>query len=146
MLRWPAGATPAPLPQGQVQYDIESQSGNINNVAGNQSNFNQANYFRESNLRYIASRRGMARRLIVSGIVSLFAGWGTALFAVLSFQNSVFNTINSDSVQPPDLPPAFIPIFGVGAFLILLGLALFIFGLITRSGARRDAVRMGASW
>lgn len=146
MLRWQGGLAPAPPPQGRVQYDVGSQSGNINNVAGNQSNFNQANYFRESNLRYVASRRGLARRLIMSGIVSFFVGWGTALFAVLSFQNAVFNAINSQSFQQPDLPPAFIPVFGAGAFLTVLGLALFIFGLITRSGAKRDAARIGAPW
>jgi hypothetical protein len=146
MLRWPEGQTPPQPAQGGVQYEIGSQSGNINNVAGNQSNFNQANYFRESSLQYVASRRGLARRLIVSGIISTFVGWAVGLFAVLSFQNSVFNAMSSDSYQQPDLPPAFIPIFGIGAFLTLVGLALFIFGLITRSGARREAVRVGAPW
>ena len=53
-------------PQGRqvsaVNYDVGWQQGNISNIAGSQSN-----YYQESNLRYIASRRGRARLLIDGG-------------------------------------------------------------------------------
>ena len=66
-------------PQGRqvsaVSYDVGSQQGNISNIAGSQSN-----YYQESSLRYIASRRGRARLLIVWGILLFLAGQGLGLF------------------------------------------------------------------
>jgi pSer/pThr/pTyr-binding forkhead associated (FHA) protein len=130
-------------PQGHqanaVRYDVGWQQGNISNIAGSQSN-----YYHESNLRYIASRRGRARLLIVWGILLFLAGNGLGLFDVLNFDKTVFNSINSNSFNPPQLPALFIPLIGVAAFMNLLGIALFIFGLIARSGAKREARRLGA--
>jgi pSer/pThr/pTyr-binding forkhead associated (FHA) protein len=127
--------------QGAARYDIGSQAGNINNVAGN-----QANYYRESNLRYIASRRGRARALIVWGIILYLAGTGLGFFDVLNFDSSIFSSIGSSSFQPPQIPALFIPLFGIAALMCLVGIGLFIFGLITRSGAKREARRLGAGW
>ena len=136
-----------------VTYDVGSQQGNISNVAGNQSN-----YYHESNLQYIASRRGRARLLIVSGILLFLAGSGLGSFDVLNFDrtifdsiNSQFNSVNSPSFNPqsanlPHLPAEFIPLFGIAVFMNLLGIALFIFGLIVRSGAKKEARRLGADW
>ncbi len=124
-----------------VTYDVGSQQGNISNVAGSQSN-----YYHESNLRYIASRRGRARLLIVSGIFLFLAGSGLGFFDVLNFDRTIFNSINSQSFNPPHVPAAFIPLFGIGAFMNLLGIALFIFGLIARTGAKKEARRLGADW
>jgi pSer/pThr/pTyr-binding forkhead associated (FHA) protein len=136
---------PGPGPQDRqvsaVTYDVGWQQGNISNVAGNQSN-----YYRESNLRYIASRRGRARLLIVSGILLFLAGSGLAFFDVLNVDRTIFDSINSQSFSQPHLPAEFIPLFGVGAFMDLLGIALFIFGLIIRSGAKKEARRLGADW
>jgi pSer/pThr/pTyr-binding forkhead associated (FHA) protein len=124
-----------------VTYDVGWQQGNISNVAGNQSN-----YYHESNLRYIASRRGRARLLIVSGILLFLAGSGLGFFDVLNFDRTIFDSINSQSFNPPQLPAQFIPLFGIAAFMNLLGIALFIFGLIVRSGAKKEARRIGADW
>ncbi len=124
-----------------VSYDVGSQQGNISNIAGNQSNYNH-----ESNLRYIASRRGRARLLIVSGILLFLAGNGLGVYDVLNFDKTIFNSISSNSFNPPQLPALFIPLFGVAVFMNLLGIALFIFGLISRSGAKREARRLGADW
>ena len=132
-------------PQGRqvsaVNYDVGSQQGNISNIAGSQSN-----YYQESNLRYIASRRGRARLLVVWGILLVLAGQGLGLFEVLKFDNSIFDSINSSSFSQPQLPAQFIPVVGLAAFMSLLGIALFIFGLIARSGAKREARRLGADW
>jgi FHA domain len=136
---------PGPGPQDRqanaVTYDVGWQQGNISNVAGNQSN-----YYHESNLRYIASRRGRARLLIVSGIVLFLAGNGLGVFDVLNFDRTIFDSINSQSFNPPQLPAQFIPLFGIAAFMNLLGITLFIFGLIVRSGAKKEARRLGADW
>ena len=132
-------------PQGHqanaVRYDVGWQQGNVSNIAGD-----QANYYNESNLRYIASRRGRARMLIVWGIVLFLAGNGLGVFDVLRFDNAIFNSFGSQSFNPPQLPAFFIPLIGVAAFMNLLGIALFIFGLIARSGAKREARRLGADW
>ena len=132
-------------PQGRqvsaVSYDVGSQHGNISNIAGSQSN-----YYQESNLRYIASRRGRSRLLIMWGIVLFLAAQGLGLFEVLKFDNTIFNSINSTSFSQPQLPAQFIPLVGLAAFMSLLGIALFIFGLIARSGAKREARRLGADW
>lgn len=134
-----------PGPQGSqantVRYDVGWQQGNINNIAGNQSN-----YYHESNLRYIASRRGKARMLIVWGIVLFLVGNGIGTFDVLNFDRTVFNSIGSQSFNPPQLPGQFIPLIGLAAFMSLLGIALFIFGLIARSDAKKEARRLGAEW
>jgi len=135
----PVGGLPAPPP---IQYDIGSQSGNVNNVGGNQTNYQLT----ESNLRYIASRRGRARSLIVWGIVLFVLGQGIGLAAVLSFQGSIFSAIDSNSFRGPDLPNWFVPAFGAGAFLTLIGITMFIFGLIARSGAKREARVRGVDW
>jgi hypothetical protein len=66
------------------------------------------------------------------------------MFAVLTFQNSIFDSL--DSQNPPTFPREFLPLFAVGAFMNLLGIALFIFGLIARGGAKREARRLGAHW
>ena len=127
--------------EGRVaRYDVGSQVGNISNVAGDQ------NYYHESNLRYIASRRGRARRLIIWGVVLFFVGIGLGMYAILAFQSSIFDAINNPISDQPSLPPQTIPLFGLGAFLNLLGAALFIFGLIARSGAKQEAQRLGAQW
>ena len=132
-------------PQGRqasaVSYDVGWQQGNISNIAGSQSN-----YYQESNLRYIASRRGRARLLLMWGIVLFLAAQGLGLFEVLKFDNTIFNSINSTSFSQPQLPAQFIPLVGLAAFMSLLGIALFIFGLIARSGAKREARRLGADW
>jgi hypothetical protein len=140
VLRRP-GAGPSDRQGRAVRYDVGWQQGNISNVAGNQSNF-----YHESSLRYIASRRGRARLLIIWGLLLFFIGSGLGLYDVLSFDSAVFNSISSTSFNPPSLPPQFIPLFGLAALLNLLGIALFIFGLITRSGAKREARRVGADW
>jgi hypothetical protein len=139
---------PGVAPQGPpgrqarpVSYDVGWQQGNISNIAGNQSN-----YYRESNLRYIASRRGRARLLIVWGILLFLGGQGLGLFEVLKFDNTIFSSINSSSFNPPQLPAQFIPLVGLAAFMSLLGIGLFIFGLIARSGAKKEARRLGAEW
>ena len=124
-----------------IRYDVGWQQGNISNIAGD-----QANYYHESNLRYIASRRGRARMLIVWGVVLFLAGNGLGIFDVLRFDNTIFNSFGSQSFNPPQLPAFFIPLIGVAAFMNLLGIALFIFGLIARSGAKREARRLGADW
>lgn len=124
-----------------VRYDVGWQQGNVNNIAGDQSN-----YYHESNLRYIASRRGKARMLIVWGIVLFLVGNAIGIFDVLNFDRTIFNSINSESFNPPQLPAQFIPLIGLAAFMNLLGIALFIFGLIVRSGAKREARRLGAEW
>jgi len=124
-----------------IRYDVGWQQGNISNIAGD-----QANYYHESNLRYIASRRGRARMLIVWGVVLFLAGNGLGIFDVLRFDNTIFNSFGSQSFNPPQLPAFFIPLIGVAAFMNLLGIALFIFGLIARSGAKREAQRLGADW
>jgi hypothetical protein len=130
-------------------YDIGSQHGINNNVAGSQFNYNN-----ESSLRYVASRRGRARLLIVWGILLVVGAAGLGLFDVLRFDQSILNSINSSSVDPgnpmsftpPQIPAQFIPIFGLAAFLELIGITMFIFGLIARSGARKEARRIGAQW
>jgi hypothetical protein len=136
---------PGPGPQDRqvnaVTYDVGWQQGNISNVAGDQSN-----YYHESNFRYIASRRGRARLLIVSGILLFLAGSGLAFFDVLNVDRTIVNSINSQSPNPPHIPPELIPLIGIGAFMDLLGIALFIFGLIVRSGAKKEARRLGAGW
>jgi hypothetical protein len=79
---------------------------------------------------------------------------GLGLFDILRFDQSIFNAINSSSVDPtnpnsftpPQIPAQFIPIFGLAAFLELIGITMFIFGLITRSGAKKEARRIGAQW
>lgn len=124
-----------------VRYDVGRQHGNISNIGGN-----QANYYQESNLQYIASRRGRARMLIVSGIVLFLVGNGLGIYDVLSFDKTIFNSFGSQSFEQPQLPTAFIPLIGIAAFMNLLGIALFIFGLIARSGAKREARRLGAEW
>lgn len=134
-----------PGPQGgqanAVRYDVGWQQGNVNNIAGNQSN-----YYHESNLRYIASRRGKARMLIVWGIVLFLVANGIGTFDVLNFDGTIFNSFGSESFNPPQLPAQFIPLIGVAAFMNLLGIALFIFGLIARSGAKKEARRLGTEW
>ena len=137
VVRMPAGDQSSPA----ITYDVGSQTGNVSNIGGNQTN-----YLTESNLRYIASRRGRARALIVWGIVLFVVGQALGLEAVLSFQGSIFNVIDSQSFQQPDIPNWFFPAFGSGAFLTLIGLTLFIFGLIARGGAKREARRLGADW
>jgi len=136
---------PGPGPQDRqanaVTYDVGWQQGNISNVAGD-----QANHYHESNLQYVASRRGRARLLIVSGILLFLAGSGLGLFDALNVDRTIFNSINSQSLNPPHLPAEFIPLFGIAAFMNLLGIALFIFGLIVRSGAKKEARRVGADW
>jgi hypothetical protein len=136
---------PGPGPQDRqvnaVTYDVGWQQGNISNVAGDQSN-----YYHESNLQYIASRRGRAKLLIVSGILLFLTGSGLAYFAALNFDRTIFNSINSQSFNPPRLPTDTIPLVGIGVFMNLLAIALFIFGLIVRSGAKKEARRLGADW
>ena len=134
-----------------VRYDVGAQVGNISNVAGD-----QANYYQESNLRFIASRRGRARRLIVSGIWLFFIGAGLAFFDVFSFDNNIFNSMNSIISHPmnpnsassnlPPIPPYFMPLFALGILLGLLGIALFISGLIARGGAKQEARNLGVDW
>ncbi len=124
-----------------ARFDVGWQHGNVNNIAGSQSN-----YYQESNLRYIASRRGKARMLIVSGVMLFLIGNGLGIFDVLNFDKTIFNSIDSQSFNPPQLPAQFIPLIGVAAFMNLLGIAFFIFGLIARSGAKREARRLGANW
>jgi hypothetical protein len=141
VLRMPGadpGAHPGPPP---IRYDVGSQVGTVSNVAGNQSN-----YTTESNLRYIASRRGRARLLIVSGILLFFLGNGLGLAAILPYVDSVFTAVRTQSTEPPTWPTWMIPAFGAGAFMSLVGIVMFIFGLITRSGAKREARRIGAEW
>lgn len=72
---------------GAPRFDVQSQAGNISNIAGNQSNY----YQRESSLRYIASRRGRARALIVWGIVLFFIGSGFPLFFVSELFKDFFS-------------------------------------------------------
>jgi hypothetical protein len=132
-----------------VTYDVGSQHGINNNVAGSQFNYNH-----ESSLRYVASRRGRARFLIVWGILLVVGAAGLGLFDILRFDQSILNSINSSSLDPnapisftsPQVPAQFIPIFGLAAFLELIGITMFIFGLIARSGAKKEARRIGAQW
>jgi hypothetical protein len=135
---------------GTVNYEVGSQVGNVYNVARD-----QLNYHSESSLQYIASRRGRARQLIVWGILLAVAGTGLGLFDVLRFDQVIFNFINSTDTNPanpnsipqaPQLPAQFIPIFGLAAFMELIGITMFVFGLITRSGAKREARRIGVQW
>jgi pSer/pThr/pTyr-binding forkhead associated (FHA) protein len=117
----------------RVRYDVESQVGNISNVAGDQ------NYYQESNLRYIASQRGRARTLTISGLLLLFVGQGVGIV--------VFLRIAGSDLDPGDpIPQEVLVGFGLCASLVLLGGALFIFGLIARSGAKQEARRRGVDW
>lgn len=142
----PGGGQPRP-----VSYDIGWQQGNISNIAGSQSNYYNET---ESSLRFIASRRGRARLLIVWGVLVAVVGIGLGLFDVLRFDQAIFNSINAglnssnpNSIpQGPQVPAQFIPIFGLAAFMELIGITMFIFGLISRSGAKREARRIGAQW
>jgi hypothetical protein len=84
--------------------------------------------------------------LIVWGIILYLAGTGLGFFDVLNFDKNVFNAIGSSSFAPPQIPALFIPLFGIAALMCLVGIGLFIFGLIARSGAKREARRLGASW
>jgi Inner membrane component of T3SS, cytoplasmic domain len=135
--------------QRGIRYEVEAQMGNISNVAGN-----QANYYRESNLGFIASRRGRARLLIISGIFLFFGGVAVVFADILSFDNDVFSFISSgiaNSGNPntvPNISPPgyFIPVSGLGVLMVLLGIALFVFGLITRSSAKRQAQDMRIEW
>lgn len=130
-----------------VGYDIGSQHGISNNVAGSQFNYNH-----ESSLRYVASRRGRARFLIVWGILLVVGAAGLGLFDILRFDQNILNSISSSSIDPspsftaPQIPAQFIPVFGLAAFLELIGITMFIFGLIARSGAKKEARRIGAQW
>jgi pSer/pThr/pTyr-binding forkhead associated (FHA) protein len=123
------------------RYDVGVQVGNVHNVAGN-----QANYYQESNLRFIASRRGLARRLMVSGLLLFLIGNAIGIIGVLSFDSSIFSSINSPSFSPPSIPGYFIPLVGLSSIMTLLGVGLFIFGLITRIGAKRRAREVGVDW
>jgi hypothetical protein len=131
----------ASSPERAVSYDVGWQQGNINNVAGD-----QANYYHESNLRYIASRRGKARVMIVSGILLFLLGPGPGFFAVLNFDSNIFNAVSSESSSVPKISPAFFPLVGLSVILSVLGLVLLVFGLIARGGAKREARRLGADW
>lgn len=130
-------------PNQAASYDVGWQQGNVNNVAGD-----QANYYREGNLRYIASRRGRARSLVISGILLFLVGDGVGFFDVLNFDRVVFNAINSavPNEAPPHFPAVFIPLIGLAGLSVLLGITLFIFGLIVRSDAKRKARRLGEEW
>src|SRR5262249_47214542 len=127
--------------EGAARYDVGAQVGNVNNVAGN-----QANYYQESNLRFIASRRGLARRLMVSGLLLFLIGNAIGIIDVLSFDSSIFSSINSQSFSPPSIPGYVIPVIGLASIMTLLGICLFIFGLITRIGAKRQAREAGVDW
>ena len=120
-----------------MTYNIPSQQGTNNNVAGDQYNNQQWIQYRESTLAYIANRRGVAKQLLVWGVVVYLGGAALGLVAILSFQKEVFDAIDSQSSNPPDLPDAFVPMFGAGALLALVGLGLIIFGLIVKGGAKR---------
>ena len=128
---------PPPPPPPAVSYNIPSQHGTNYNVAGDQYNHQQWIQYREGTLAYIANRRGVAKQLLIWGVVVYLGGTALGLVAILSFQKEVFDTIDSQSTDPPDLPDAFVPMFGAGALLALVGLGLVIFGLIVRSGAKR---------
>ncbi|HEY7430842.1 MAG TPA: FHA domain-containing protein [Streptosporangiaceae bacterium] len=132
-----AAAGPPTIGQRAVSYDVGSQYGNINNVAGD-----QANYYHESNLRYIASKRGRARALIVWGILLFFLGNALGTVAVLQFDSSIFNAIGASGYSPPNVPKLFFPLVGLGVLMSLLGIFLFIFGLIARSGVKKEARRL----
>jgi pSer/pThr/pTyr-binding forkhead associated (FHA) protein len=140
VLRSPAAETPDRY-EGAARYDVGAQVGNVNNVAGD-----QANYYQESNLRFIASRRGLARRLMVSGLLLFLAGNAIGIIDVLSFDNSIFSSINSSNFSPPSIPKYVIPLVGLSAIMTLVGIGLFIFGLITRIGAKRQAREAGVNW
>jgi hypothetical protein len=118
--------------------------GNISNVARDQNLYQT--YNQESNLRYIASMRGHARRLIVWGLVLFFAGQGLLMAAVLAIQGSVIDAFNNGGSRGPSVPDWFLPVVGVGGFVTLIGIAMFIFGLIARSGAKREARTRGVQW
>lgn len=138
----PTGPTPAFTQRGATV--IGSQSGNRNNVVGTQNN-----YIKQGSLDYIASRRGFARRLIVGGVVAFFAGQALGVTGVLIFQHQIFDLIDSSSATSSPqfhIPASFFPLAAVGVLLSLLGLALFVFGLITRVGAKRQAERAGVPW
>ena len=139
---------PPPPPPPSVTYNVPSQHGTNWNVAGNQYTNQQWIQYRDSSLAYIANRRGLAKQLLVWGVVLYLAGTALAMVAILSFQKEVFDAIDSQSSEPPDLPDAFIPMFGAGALISLVGLGLFIFGLIVRSGAKRRKrqLEVGPPW
>lgn len=132
------GAPPAPA---RVEYDVAAQYGTISNVAGN-----QMIDIHESNLQYIASLRGRARHLITWGLVLFFSGQGVGLLGVLLFQQNVIAWFGSTTAEPPKNLSEFFLAVGIGAFMALLGLAMIIFGLIARSGAKREANRRGVDW
>lgn len=146
----PAGRVPEPAPApspapappaGGVNYDVGWQQGNISNIAGN-----QANYYRESNLRFIASRRGRARVMIIWGVSLWLIGAGIGAYAVLNFDRGIFDAIGSQNPAFPKLSPLFFPMVGLSVLLSLVGVGLLIFGLIARSGAKREARRLRAEW
>jgi pSer/pThr/pTyr-binding forkhead associated (FHA) protein len=135
-------ADPPDRREDAPRFDVGVQSGNVSNVAGNQANY----YNQESNLRFIASRRGLARRMMLSGLLLFLGGNAIGIIGALSFDSSIFSSFNSSSFSQPSIPGYFIPLIGLSAIMSLAGVGLFIFGLITRIGAKRQARQVGVDW
>ena len=130
----------AERPAEGVVYEVEEQVGNISNVAGN-----QANYYHESNLQFIASRRGRARWLIISGISLCLIGAALISLGSIELAAELFNSAAS-TVKLSNLPGPTLFDFALGALGLLLGLWLLILGLITRNGVKRDARNLRVDW
>jgi len=128
--QWPTGAS----------FVVRSQTGNNENIGRDKVIYDQRQWVEHKHgaLDHIASLRGKARFLLVSGVVLYLAGTGLAMAAVLMFQKEIWDLMDEPPGGRPDLPDAFFPMFGGGAFLCLIGLALAVFGLIVRSGTRRE--------
>ena len=111
-----------------MTYNVPSQHGTNWNVAGDQYTNQQWIQYRDSSLAYIANRRGLAKQLLAWGVALYLAGTALAMVAIVSFQKEV--------------------LFWGGALISLVGLGLFVFGLIVRSGAKRRQrqLEVGPPW
>ena len=138
---WRPATDPPDRTAAAARFDVGAQAGNISNVAGD-----QANYYQESSLRFIASRRGRARRLMVIGLIAFLLGNLTSLPFFFEIIHQMDLPINSGfSGVPRGLIDAMV-VAVLGSFVALLGVVLFIFGIIARNSAKREAINSGVGW
>lgn len=125
---------------GSVTFRVRSQTGHNENIGRDKVIYDQRQWIqhKQGALAYVASLRGRARHLVVAGVVLYLGGTGMGIAAVLMFQKPIFDRLRDQSTEPPEIPAAFFPLFAAGAFACLIGMALLIFGLIAKSGARRE--------
>ena len=97
-------------------------------------------------------REGVANNECITGRLDRkdlkFAKWRLAINSKMCAQDleSTIHAVERVPSATPGEPAQFIPIFGLAAFMELIGITMFVFGLITRSGAKREARRIGVQW